>query len=158
MSMTGWRLGWICGDEAVIRSALVLHGYVTTCASAISQKAAVAAWTSEAKSARQEIRRTFSKRRDHLLRLVSTELRLRAVTPEGAFYTMVDVSDYGSSMKVAETLLDHGVITIPGSAFGAESEGYLRVSFCADIEAITEGVARMEAALSRLSRKAVISG
>ncbi|MGB9179751.1 MAG: aminotransferase class I/II-fold pyridoxal phosphate-dependent enzyme, partial [Pyrinomonadaceae bacterium] len=41
MSMTGWRLGWMCGDEAVIKSALVLHGYVTTCASTVSQKAAL---------------------------------------------------------------------------------------------------------------------
>jgi aspartate/methionine/tyrosine aminotransferase len=158
MSMTGWRLGWICGDESVIRPALVLHGYVTTCASAISQKAAVAAWTPEAESARQNIRRTFSKRRDRLLALVSTELGRRAVAPEGAFYTMLDVKDYGASMQVAEALLDHGVITVPGSAFGSESEGFLRVSFCAEIDAITEGVARMKAALSRLSRKVVISG
>lgn len=51
MSMTGWRLGWLCGDEAVVRSALILHGYVTTCASTISQKAALAAWTGSRTSA-----------------------------------------------------------------------------------------------------------
>ena len=45
MSMTGWRLGWILGDEGVIGAAHLLHGYVTTCASTISQKAALAAWT-----------------------------------------------------------------------------------------------------------------
>jgi aspartate/methionine/tyrosine aminotransferase len=37
MSMTGWRVGWLCGDAAVITSALILHGYVTTCASTVSQ-------------------------------------------------------------------------------------------------------------------------
>ena len=158
MSMTGWRLGWICGDEAVIRAALVLHGYVTTCASAISQKAALASWTTEAQNARHEIRRTFSGRRDHLLTKIATQLNRRAVVPEGAFYTMVDVSDYGSSMQVAETLLEHGVVTVPGSAFGAESEGFLRVSFCADIDSITEGVARMRAGLATLKRKVVVSG
>ena len=147
MSMTGWRLGWICGDEAVMRSAHLLHGYVTTCASTISQKAALAAWTAEAEKARAEIRGTFHKRRDHLLGLIGSELSLRAVTPDGAFYTMLDVGAYGTSLEVAERLLEHGVVTIPGSAFGKECEGFLRVSFCADTPALTEGVARMKRAL-----------
>src|SRR5258705_11285016 len=47
MSMTGWRLGWILGDKEVIRAAHLLHGYVTTCAATISQKAALAAWSAE---------------------------------------------------------------------------------------------------------------
>jgi len=150
MSMTGWSLGWICGDLDVIRSALVLHGYVTTCASAISQKAAIAAWTPEAEACRQGFRKTFSERRDHLLSLISRELGRRAVPPDGAFYTMVEVSDCGSSLQVAERLLDHGVITVPGGAFGSESEGFLRVSFCADIASLTEGVSRMKAGLVSL--------
>ena len=68
--MTGWRLGWILGDEAVIRAAHLLHGYVTTCASTISQKAALAAWSDEAVEARRQIRDTFQRRRDHLLALL----------------------------------------------------------------------------------------
>jgi aspartate/methionine/tyrosine aminotransferase len=153
MSMTGWRLGWLCGGDAdVVKSALVLHGYVTTCASTVSQKAALAAWTEEAEGARAEARRIFRGRRDHLLSLLSGELGLRAVAPDGAFYTMVDVRDYGDSMRVAETFLEHGVITVPGAAFGAEGEGFLRVSFCADLPVIAEGVRRMKGALKVLSR------
>jgi len=148
MCMTGWRLGWMCGEQAVIQSALVLHGYVTTCAATVSQKAALAAWTPEAESARADIRRIFHKRRDLLLALISSELGMRAVVPDGAFYTMVDISRYGPSMAVAERLLDHGVVTIPGSAFGAESEGFLRVSFCADDDKLLEGVRRMKAGLA----------
>ena len=151
MSMTGWRLGWICGDEAVIRSALVLHGNVTTCASSVSQKAGLAAWTREAAEAREGFRKTFRARRDHLLTLIAAELRVRAVTPDGAFYTMVDTSAYGPSTKVAESLLDSGVITVPGSAFGGESEGFLRVSFCANEDLLTEGVRRMKVGLKGLS-------
>ena len=147
MSMTGWRLGWLCGDADVVRSALVLHGYTTTCASTVSQKAGLAAWTAEAAEARRAFRRTFRERRDHLLTLLSTELSLRAVEPEGAFYAMVDVSAHGDSMQVAERLLEHGVITVPGAAFGAEGQGYLRVSFCADLKVLAEGVQRMRAAL-----------
>jgi aspartate aminotransferase len=147
MSMTGWRLGWMCGDEAVIKSALVLHGYVTTCASAVSQKAALAAWTEEAEEARSLHRRLFRERRDFLLEQIASRLRLRAITPDGAFYTMVDVSRYGASMKVAEAMLAQGVITVPGAAFGAEGEGFLRISFCADRPALLEGVRRMGEAL-----------
>jgi aspartate/methionine/tyrosine aminotransferase len=147
MSMTGWRLGWLCGDADVVRSALVLHGYTTTCASTVSQKAGLAAWTAEAAEARIQIRCTFRERRDHLLGLLASELNLRAVEPEGAFYAMVDVSAHGDSMSVAERLLEHGVITVPGAAFGAEGEGYLRVSFCADLGVLAEGVRRMKLAL-----------
>jgi aspartate aminotransferase len=148
MSMTGWRLGWMCGDEAFIKSALVLHGYVTTCASTISQKAALAAWTEEAEAARREHRRIFGERRDYLLDLIRSRLDLKAVTPDGAFYTMVDVSRYGSSLEVAEAMLARGVITVPGSAFGTEGEGHLRISFCAELPALAEGVRRMGEALA----------
>ena len=150
MSMTGWRLGWMCGDAAVVQRALVLHGYVTTCASTVSQKAALAAWTDEAERARGEMRSTFSKRRDHLLRLLTQELGVRAVTPDGAFYTMVDVSKFGASMTVSEAMLEERVITVPGVAFGGEGEGFLRVSFCADESRLTEGVNRMGKALAKL--------
>lgn len=147
MSMTGWRLGWMGGDEAVIKAALVLHGYVTTCASTISQKASLAAWSDEAETARAGFRETFRARRDHLLSLIETELGLRAVIPDGAFYTMVDVSGAGPSMKVAESLLEARVITVPGAAFGSESEGFLRVSFCADLQTLSEGVQRIKRGL-----------
>ena len=150
MSMTGWRLGWVAGDATVIQSMLVLHGYVTTCASTVSQKAALAAWSEEAEAARAGFRKTFKARRDHLLGLIDTELGLRAVSPDGAFYTMVDVSKHGTSMEVAEALLQERVITVPGSAFGSQSEGFLRVSFCAELDALTEGVSRIKRALQRL--------
>jgi aspartate aminotransferase len=150
MSMTGWRLGWIVGSEGVISAAHLLHGYVTTCASTISQKAALAAWSTEAAEARREMRAIFQRRRDHLLALIRRDCDLRCVTPDGAFYTMVDIARYGSSMEVAEAMLESGVVTVPGNAFGEEGEGFLRVSFCADLPVLAEGVARMETALKSL--------
>lgn len=149
MSMTGWRLGWILGEEAVIRAAHLLHGYVTTCASTVSQKAALAAWSDEAAEARQRHRGTFRQRRDHLLALLR-DAGLRCITPDGAFYTMLDISRYGSSMEVAEAILAGGVVTVPGNAFGSEGEGFLRCSFCADLPVLSEGVKRMSTALASL--------
>ena len=150
MRMTGWRIGWLAGDEAVMKAALVLHGYVVTCASSISQKAALAAWTDEAAAARDEYRTIFHRRRDHLLGLLRNELGLRCITPEGAFYTMVDVSKYGDEMVMAEAGLEHGVVTIPAAAFGEESRGFLRISFCADEEKLSEGVRRLGQALKSI--------
>lgn len=150
MSMTGWRLGWILGEQAVIAAAHLLHGYVTTCASTVSQKAALAAWSLEGSEARRQHRSTFRKRRDHLLGLIRSECGLRCVTPEGAFYTMVDIGRYGSSIEVAEAILEGGVVTVPGNAFGSEGEGFLRCSFCADLPVLTEGVKRVSAALKSL--------
>ena len=151
MSMTGWRLGWLCGEDALVQAMLVLHGYVTTCASTVSQKASLVAWTEEAEEARAGFRETFRTRRDHLLRLIDAELGLHAVTPDGAFYTMLDVSNYGSSMNVAEALLEQKVITVPGAAFGSESEGFLRVSFCAGLEMLEEGVRRIKSGLNSMT-------
>jgi aspartate/methionine/tyrosine aminotransferase len=148
MSMTGWRLGWLGGEADFIRSALVLHGYVTTCASTVSQKAALMNWTDEAAEARFLIRRIFKERRDYLLELLTKELGLRAVVPDGAFYTMVDVSAYGNSLEIAERMLAERVITVPGAAFGHQGEGFLRVSFCAEKNVLAEGVRRMAQALT----------
>jgi len=82
--------------------------------------------------------------------LLRGELGLRCVTPDGAFYTMVDVSKYGDEMKVAEAGLEHGVVTIPAAAFGDESRGFLRISFCADEARLSEGVRRLGEALKSL--------
>jgi aspartate/methionine/tyrosine aminotransferase len=153
MSMTGWRLGWLCGPADVIRSALVLHGYVTTCASTVSQKAALAAWGPGGAEARSAMRATLAERRDHLLRLLTDTLGLRAVRPDGAFYVMVDVSAYGTSHAVAEALLGAGVITVPGGTFGAQGEGFLRLSFCAAPEVLTEAARRIGRTLAGLQAR-----
>jgi aminotransferase len=83
--------------------------------------------------------------------MIYSELGLKAVTPDGAYYTMIDVSQYGSSMQVAEALLQEKVITVPGAAFGSEGEGFLRVSFCAEMDMLKEGVRRMKKGLAALS-------
>jgi aspartate aminotransferase len=154
MSMTGWRVGWLCGsDEAVIKSALILHGYVTTCASTVSQKAALAAWTPEAEEARAQFRERFRRRRDYLIARLESELGLSAVAPDGAFYAMVKIGSEISSMQVAEEMLEQGVITVPGVAFGSEGEGFLRVSFCADEDKLAEGVRRMKKGIESFSEK-----
>jgi aminotransferase len=150
LSMTGWRLGWLCGPEEVVSAARLLHGYVVTCASTVSQKAALAAWSDAAQAAQAGMRNTLRLRRDALLQSISEVLQLRCVVPDGAFYCMMEVRRYGPCWQVAEAILKGGVITVPGTAFGPEGEGFLRLSFSADVPILHEAVARMHTVLAGL--------
>lgn len=148
LSMTGWRLGWLASSEkAVMKAVLTLHGFLTVCTSAISQKAALLGWTDEAEAAKQHAREVYKRRGEYLIGLFRDELGLRATSPEGAFYTMVDVRALGDDIEVAERFLAGRVITVPGVAFGSEGKGFLRISFCNTEEKMAEGVRRMKEVL-----------
>jgi aspartate aminotransferase len=148
LSMTGWRLGWAASKQAdVSRAIQVLHGFLTVCTSAITQKASLLAWTAEAEAAKQHAREVYKQRGDFLVGLFERELGLHATSPEGAFYTMLDIRSLGGDIEVAEKCLQNRVITVPGIAFGDEAAGFLRVSFCNTEERMVEGVRRMKGAL-----------
>jgi aspartate/methionine/tyrosine aminotransferase len=150
LSMTGWRLGWAASKEAdVARAIHVLHGFLTVCTSAITQKAGLLGWTDEAERAKQHAREVYKKRGDFLVDLFDRELGLRATSPEGAFYTMLDIRSLGEDIEVAEKCLQNRVITVPGVAFGSEAAGFLRISFCNTEERMVEGVRRMKEALRK---------
>ncbi|MEO8573436.1 MAG: pyridoxal phosphate-dependent aminotransferase [Pyrinomonadaceae bacterium] len=148
LSMTGWRLGWAaCKDPRIINAIQVLHGFTTVCTSAITQKASLLGWTDEAEKAKQEARDIYKKRGEFLVNLFRMELGLNASSPEGAFYTMLDVRSLGDDIEVAEKFLQNRVITVPGVAFGSEAKGFLRISFCNPEERMAEGVRRMKEVL-----------
>jgi aspartate/methionine/tyrosine aminotransferase len=150
MSMTGWRLGWAIGPEEVIRHVTVMHQYVSTCASSITQKAAVAAFTAEGRKATADIRDELRRRNDVMARAIERDLQLPFVQGEGAYYIMLDVSRFGPSMDTALALLSERVITVPGSAFGPEAEGYLRLSFSIESSLIEEGIRRIAKGLEKI--------
>jgi len=148
LSMTGWRVGWVASSQTdVVKAALTLHGFLTVCTSTISQKASLLGWTEEAEKAKKEAREIYRRRGEFLIKLLQDEIGLRGTSPEGAFYTMVDVSHLGDDLEVAEKFLNNHVITVPGIAFGSEAKGFLRVSFCNTEERMAEGVRRMKEVL-----------
>ncbi len=148
LSMTGWRLGWAaCKDPEIINAIQVLHGFTTVCTSTITQKASLIAWTPEAEAAKQHARDVYRERGRFLVDLFETEMGLHATSPEGAFYTMLDVRSLGDDIEVAEKCLQGRVVTVPGVAFGNEAKGFLRISFCNTDERMAEGVRRMKQAL-----------
>ena len=149
LSMTGWRLGWAaCSDPEMINAIQVLHGFTTVCTSTITQKASLLAWTPEAEDAKQHARDVYKKRGEFIVKLFKDELGLSATSPEGAFYTMLDVRQLGDDLEIAEKCLQNRVVTVPGVAFGQEAKGFLRISFCNTQERMAEGVGRMKEALT----------
>lgn len=148
LSMTGWRMGWAASSRPEIMNAIqVLHGFLTVCTSTITQKASLLGWSDEAETAKQYARDIYKQRGDFLVDLFEKEMGLRATSPEGAFYTMLDVRRLGDDIAVAEKCLQNRVITVPGVAFGDEAKGFLRISFCNTEEKMAEGVKRMKEAL-----------
>lgn len=148
LSMTGWRLGWAASADAEMMNAIqVLHGFLTVCTSTITQKASLLGWTPEAEAAKQHAREVYKKRGEFMVDLLDKELGLHATSPEGAFYTMLDVRSLGDDLEIAEKCLQNRVVTVPGVAFGDEAKGFLRISFCNTEERMVEGVKRMKDAL-----------
>ena len=143
MSMTGWRLGWAIGPEEVIGPVTVMRQYMSTCSSAVTQKAAVVAFSDEGRRKTAVMRDELNRRGEVMARAIDRELQLPYVQGEGAYYIMLDVSRYGPSMETATALLNERVITVPGSAFGSEGEGFLRLSFSIEASSIEEGIRRI---------------
>jgi aspartate/methionine/tyrosine aminotransferase len=142
LSMTGWRVGWVVGPASLMDRVTAAHQYLVTCASSVSQRAALAAFTVSGLEAARAYLEIFRRRRD----LMARELgRIDGVTfspPDGAFYFFVDVRRFGPSLELAKRILDRRkVVTIPGEAFGDGGRGYLRISFAASEENIVRGIA-----------------
>lgn len=151
MSMTGWRLGWAAGDAEVIRYVTVMHQYVSACASAVSQRAALVAFTDEGRAATEAMREALRQRREVMTTAIERELGLPYVAGEGGFYVMLDISRYGEAEDVAIKLLEERVITVPGDAFGEQGRGYLRLSFSIEPALIEEAIRRLAQGLGKLS-------
>jgi aspartate aminotransferase len=148
LSMTGWRMGWAASSQPeIMRAIQTLHGFLTVCTSTITQKASLLGWTEEAEAAKQYARDIYKKRGEFLVDLFDKELGLKASSPEGAFYTMLDIRRLGDDLEMAEKFLQNRLITVPGVAFGQEAKGFLRISFCNTEERMLEGVRRMKEVL-----------
>ncbi|MDL5363315.1 pyridoxal phosphate-dependent aminotransferase [Halalkalicoccus sp. NIPERK01] len=144
-AMTGWRVGWLSGPEAVTAAVTKIHESTTSCVNTPAQHAALAALTGPDEPVR-EMRAAFERRRDAIVDRLREIPGVSTTRPEGAFYAFVDASDLsGSSMDVAKRLLfEYDVVAAPGSAFGEAGEGYLRFSFANDLGRIELGLERFE--------------
>lgn len=144
MSMAGWRIGWVAGPPEPVSRLVAVHQYVVTCASSVSQAAALATFSPAGAEARERHLERFRRRRSAMSEELGRLPGLRFHEPAGAFYFFVDVSSHGDSMQLAQRILERRrVITIPGEAFGARGRGFLRLSFAAREAEIREGIGRI---------------
>ena len=157
-SMTGWRLGWACGPREIIEKVTVMHQYVSTCAPTLSQKSALKTFTQAGQDAVERQRRLLGQTCEFFCSWIDDELGRRYIRPQGSFYLMLSVEDLEmDSFSVCSELLDDGVATIPGSAFGSEGEGFLRLSFACDRNRLEAGLTCLKKGLGRLGKQKSVS-
>ncbi len=150
-SMTGWRLGYLCAPREIVQACVRIHQYTVTCAPSFVQDASVVALR-ECDEDVEAMRREYQRRKDYVVKAINAIDGLSCNNPKGAFYVFVNVKSLGrSSAEVAEYMLDHAkVALVPGSAFGSEGEGYLRLSYAAAYEEVVEACERIEKAVKEL--------
>jgi aspartate aminotransferase len=142
-AMTGWRVGYCVAPVAVADAVAKLHEPLISCVNAPAQMAALAALTGP-----QEIvgvmRESYRSRRDAAVALL-TEAGVPVLRPSGAFYLWIDVSASGrTSRDFALSLIsERDVAVSPGTAFGVEGEGFVRVSMATELDALLEGTRRL---------------
>lgn len=147
-SMTGWRIGFALGPDAIIKAATRIQGQATSCAGSISQKAMAYALQTDA-GLIEGFRQSFEKRRDLMFDGLSAIGGIQTFKPAGAFYLFSDVSSfYGKivggtdSVSFCDYLLEkYRIACIPGKAFGADQ--CIRFSFVTDEASIREGLSRL---------------
>ncbi len=131
-SMTGWRLGYIAAPEKLISPMIRTHQYVVGSANPFIQVAGAAA-LNEPQTCVDDMVKELSSRRSYLLK----ELDPRIVTakPGGAFYFFLDMRPTGfTAEQFVDRMLDEGVALVPGSAFGAGGENFVRLAYAASVE------------------------
>lgn len=149
-AMTGWRIGYIVAEKKLSATLRKLHYYAALCPNSISQKAAVAA-LSGPQDCVQEMLREYNRRRRLMMDELNLIESLPYTVPNGAFYAFPDFSAFEKSDEALalRLLREAGVVTVPGSGFGASGEGHLRISYSISYEQIQEGMKRLRTCLSR---------
>ncbi len=143
-AMTGWRLGYACGPENILKQMLKIHQFAIMCAPTTSQFAAIDALRNSDSDV-DHMRESYDQRRRFLLRSFE-EMGLECFEPLGAFYAFPSVQRFGMTSEEFATRLLHEerVAVVPGTAFGDSGEGYLRISYAYSLKSLKEALGRME--------------
>ena len=142
-AMTGWRVGYACGPRAIIDAMMKLHQYAIMCASTMAQEAALEALRHGEKEM-AKMRESYRERRNLIVDGLN-RVGLECVMPKGAFYAFPSVRSTGlDSTEFAEQLLKaEKVAVVPGVAFGASGEGFVRCCYATAASELIEAIDRM---------------
>ncbi len=149
-AMTGWRLGYACGPKEIISQMVKIHQYAIMCAPTNSQYAAVEALRNcDAEVA--EMKEAYNQRRRFLVHEFK-RMGLKCFEPFGAFYIFPSIQEFGMTSEEFAThfLKEEKVAVVPGTAFGACGEGFLRISYAYSLEDLKVALERFERFITRL--------
>ncbi len=148
-AMTGFRLGYACGPADLIEAMMKIHQYTMLCASSLSQKAALEALArpdSDIKEMVDEYRR-----RRNFIAASFEDMGLQCHRPLGAFYAFPSVARLGRPSKdfALDLLREEKVAVVPGTAFGACGEGFVRCAYATSMDNLKEAMIRMRRFIGR---------
>mgnify|MGYP005968020495 CR=1 FL=1 len=148
-AMTGWRLGYACAPELILKQMLKIHQFAIMCAPTTSQYAAVEALKNGDKDV-AEMRSAYDQRRRYLVKALR-DMGFDCYEPQGAFYVFPSIKKFGmTSDEFALKLLEEEkVAVVPGTAFGDCGEGYLRISYAYSLNDLKRALERMERFVKR---------
>lgn len=143
-AMTGWRLGYACAPKQIMSQMIKLHQFAIMCAPTNSQFAAVEALRSCDEEVRKMVE-AYNQRRRFLLNAFK-EMGIDCFEPYGAFYVFPSIKKFKmTSDEFANRLLaEQKLAVVPGTAFGASGEGFVRISYAYSIENLKVGLERIE--------------
>ena len=149
-AMTGWRLGYACGPEVIIKQMTKIHQYCIMCAPTTSQYAAIEALKNGDKDV-EEMRVSYNQRRRFLMNAFR-EMKVDCFEPFGAFYIFPCIKEFGMTSEefAARFLEEEKVAAVPGTAFGDSGEGFLRISYAYSMEQLREAMKRFSRFVEKL--------
>jgi aminotransferase len=148
-AMTGWRLGYICGNAEAMAGMVKIHQYTMLCAPVMAQEAALEGLRQGLSDGFAEVaamQREYNRRRRFVVQALR-DMGLACFEPRGAFYAFPSIASTGmGSEDFCEKLLrDEKIAVVPGNAFGPSGEGFVRISYAYSVE-------KIKAALERIGR------
>ncbi|MCD6523624.1 MAG: pyridoxal phosphate-dependent aminotransferase [Thermococcus sp.] len=153
-AMTGWRLGFTIAPPQVIKDMIKLHAYVIGNVTSFIQIAGITALRDKRSwEAVEHMRRVYAERRKLVLQYLNEMPHIEPFRPKGAFYVWAKIDpelDMSSEDFAAWLLENAGVVVIPGTAFGKQGEGWVRISYATKKEQLIEAMERMKKALEKL--------
>lgn len=149
-AMTGWRLGYACASEPLIKQMTKIHQFAIMCAPTTSQYAAVEAIKNGDEDV-ELMRRAYNQRRRFLLHEFK-EMGLECFEPYGAFYVFPCIKEFGMTSEEFATkfLEEEKVAAVPGTAFGKSGEGYLRISYAYSMDNLKIALERLKNFVNKL--------
>lgn len=153
-AMTGWRLGYAAGPKPVIDAMLKIHQYTMLCAPIMSQKAGEEALRTEMHKNYYQVRemvRNYNRRRVFVVQSFR-DMGFSCFEPRGAFYAFPNITKTGLSSEefCRRLIMEQHVACVPGTAFGASGEGFIRCSYATSMENLEEAMRRIRTFVASL--------